>query len=76
MRGHYPEKHVFGEYIERRGKEGLWKKNSASVRLAFILDSMPSASKKINNLHLKKKKIVVSLSQKLPDRIVFLLSEP
>lgn len=45
------------------------------MRLAFILDSMLSYTRKNNNLHIKKKKIVVSLSQKLPDRIVFLLSE-
>lgn len=45
------------------------------MRLAFILDSMLSYTRKNNNLHIKKK-IVVSLSQKLPDRIVFLLSEP
>ena len=60
MRGHYPEKHVFGEYIERRGKESLWKKNSSSMRLAFILDSMLSYTRKNNNLHIKNRRLVIS----------------
>ena len=71
MRGHYPEKHVFGEYIERRGKESLWKKNSSSMRLAFILDSMLSYTRKNNNLHIKKKK---SSSRYLKSCLVALFS--